>query len=98
MVEVVVFVVVVVVEVSFVVYLIVFVIFIVEVGVGRGGGVVLVVLVVFQVGNGDAVQLVQAGQGVGLLVLVGDDGAGERLPGGLPAAGREQRVAVGVEE
>jgi hypothetical protein len=68
-------------DVVIVVFLVV-VFLVVEVGVGRGGGVELVVFVVFQVGDGDPVQLVQAGQGVGLLVLVGleddeDDPGGE---------------------
>src|SRR6185437_17003034 len=67
-----------------------------RVGVLVGGAVL--VLVVFQVGDADAVELVEPGQRVGLLVLVGDHGAGEGLPGRLGAARGEQGLAVGVEE
>jgi len=78
-----------------------------EVVIGLVSGVVdgldvlicfVVVFVVFQVGDGDAVQFVEAGQGIGLFVLVGDDSPREGLPGCLRAAGGEQGVSVGVEE
>lgn len=60
--------------------------------------VILVLVFVLEVFDGDAVQFVQARQGVGLLVLVGYDGTGKGLPGGLWAARGEQSVAIGVEQ
>src|SRR5487761_1445800 len=61
-------------------------------------GVFQVFVFVFEIFEGDAVHLVEARQGVRFLVLVGDDGAGERLPGGLGAPRGEQGLTVGVEQ
>ena len=59
---------------------------------------VVVQVVVFQVVELDAVELIEAVGRVGLAVGVGLGGPGERIPGLVRAPGRQQRIRVGVEE
>jgi hypothetical protein len=56
------------------------------------------IVVLFEVVELDAVELVQALGCVGLAVGVGPGGAGERIPGFAFAPGGQQRVRVGVEQ